>query len=669
MEGGGGHAVEVADGEQAAVDAVGDELGDAADAGGDGGDAGGHGFEGGEAEGLHLGGHEHEIGEREELEDVVLLAEEVDAVLDVVLACEVLGEGAVGAVADEHEAGGELAGDAGEDFDHVADALDGAEVGEMDEEAFGGGGELRAHGGVLGGVAEVDVAVDEVADDLDGVGGGEGLEGAVAEVGGDGGDAVGLLDAEAGDGEIGGIEADEGDVGAVEGGDDGEIAGGEAGGRVLQHLAGEDGGDGVGDGVVDVEEIEGVEVGDLGHAGGEGEVVGRVLEERVVGGGDLVEVDAGFAAGEAEGLGVGDEVDVVAAGGELDAELGGDDAGAAVGGIAGDADLHGRPLGRCAVRVSGIGREGGEGDEVEALIVYEGGRDEGEKGGPLGFSFGAEPGGDLVEVVVVIAGVADELPCAGGEGGDDGREGLLVEGAGSGDADGAVGGVDVATMFLEHGLKGCAEAGEGADLQAPEEGAGAEAEGPIGLKGVTNGGDAETFGHTQEGAEDDGEEVGVFVSVEVGGAEASVEQAGDLGFGFALDVALMKLPGEGGAGEGGEGGAETAGVTRIDEGRDGGGRRRGQAVGENDVAADAEEGTGAHGANCVFEGGAVAHQGCRGECAGVVELHDGAVDARREAEVIGVNDELDRHGRSHFSETGCGPSGRYRGRRAMCECG
>ncbi len=107
-----------------------------------------------------------------------------------------------------------------------------------------------------------------------------------------------------------------------------------------EHLAGEQCADGVRDGVVNVEEIERVELGDLGHAGGEGEVVGRVLEERVVGDGDLVEVDVGFAAGEAEGLRIGDEVDLVAAGGEFDAELGGDDAAAAVGGITGDADLH-----------------------------------------------------------------------------------------------------------------------------------------------------------------------------------------------------------------------------------------------------------------------------------------------------------------------------------------
>ena len=46
-------------------------------------------------------------------------------------------------------------------------------------------------------VADVDVAVDEVADDFDLGGDAEDLAGAVAEIAGDGGDAVGLVDAEA----------------------------------------------------------------------------------------------------------------------------------------------------------------------------------------------------------------------------------------------------------------------------------------------------------------------------------------------------------------------------------------------------------------------------------------------------------------------------------------
>ena len=52
----------------------------------------------------------------------------MDAILYSELACEVLGGGAVGTVADEHEAGGHRLSRRGKDLDDVGDALDGAEV-------------------------------------------------------------------------------------------------------------------------------------------------------------------------------------------------------------------------------------------------------------------------------------------------------------------------------------------------------------------------------------------------------------------------------------------------------------------------------------------------------------------------------------------------------------
>src|ERR1019366_445696 len=66
---------------------------------------------------------------------------------------------------------------------------------------------------------------------------------------------------------------------------------------------------------------------------------GRVLEQRVAVDIDLVEVDVGLAAVQAERRRRGDEVDFVAACGELNAELGGDHTAAAIRGVAGDADL------------------------------------------------------------------------------------------------------------------------------------------------------------------------------------------------------------------------------------------------------------------------------------------------------------------------------------------
>ena len=73
------------------------------------------------------------------------------------------------------------------------------------------------------------------------------------------------------------------------------------------------------------------------------------------------------------------------------------------------------------------------------------------------------------------------------------------------------------------------------------------------------------------------------------------------------------------------------------------GWRDGGAVGEDDVAADAEGGVGVGDGDGVVEGGAVGHEGGGGEGAGGVELGDGAVDAAGEAEVVRVEDEASGH--------------------------
>ena len=77
------------------------------------------------------------------------------------------------------------------------DALDGAEVGEVDEEASSGWAKRGAHGGERF-VRDwrVDVAVDEVGDDFDLAGDAEVATVSSFEVAGDGGDAVAFLDGE-----------------------------------------------------------------------------------------------------------------------------------------------------------------------------------------------------------------------------------------------------------------------------------------------------------------------------------------------------------------------------------------------------------------------------------------------------------------------------------------
>ena len=63
---------------------------------------------------------------------------------------------------------------------------------------------------------------------------------------------------------------------------------------------------------MDVQQVEIVEFGDLGHARGESEIVGREFKERITGDRHLVIEDAVVATAEAEGRRVGDEVHLVA---------------------------------------------------------------------------------------------------------------------------------------------------------------------------------------------------------------------------------------------------------------------------------------------------------------------------------------------------------------------
>ena len=81
----------------------------------------------------------------------------------------------------------------------------------------------------------------------------------------------------------------------------------------------------MGDGVVDVQQVELLLSGDLHHFRGEDQLIGRVVEEGVLRNADLVVVDVGPETAEAHRLVVSDEVYLVALGGEGLAELRGHD--------------------------------------------------------------------------------------------------------------------------------------------------------------------------------------------------------------------------------------------------------------------------------------------------------------------------------------------------------
>ncbi len=164
----------------------------AADSGCDGRDVTGHSFECGETEAFHLGRHQHQVGERKKLVDVLLLADEFDAIPDAHALGKVLGGRAIRAVADHHQPCREFLCDTGEDGDDIEHALDRAEVGEMDEKALVRLGEARTLAGHERKVAVIEIAVDEVADHFDVSFDRECVVRAIAKVFGDGGDAVGL---------------------------------------------------------------------------------------------------------------------------------------------------------------------------------------------------------------------------------------------------------------------------------------------------------------------------------------------------------------------------------------------------------------------------------------------------------------------------------------------
>lgn len=74
FDGVGGGGFDVAGFDEVTVDTVFDNFGDAADVCGDDGDFASHGFEGGEAEGFELRGHQEKIGDGEFFVDTVLLS-------------------------------------------------------------------------------------------------------------------------------------------------------------------------------------------------------------------------------------------------------------------------------------------------------------------------------------------------------------------------------------------------------------------------------------------------------------------------------------------------------------------------------------------------------------------------------------------------------------------
>jgi len=243
------------------------------------------------------------------------------------------------AIANQQQLGRNLLAHAVEDFDHVENALHRAEVREVYQKPLVVGDVFAAlfHPFRL---ALIVVAVHEVGNDFDVVLDVEDFQRAGAQVLRDGGDAVALLDGKTGDRKIGAVQSDQRDVGAVQRGDKRQIAARRSG---RQHLLGEHRAHRMRDGVMDVQQIEFVELRNLGHARGQRQIVRRIFEQRVPRDLDLVIVNIRLGAGQTDGLRIGDEMNLMAAAGQFQSEFGGHDTAAAVSWITGDPDLHAPP--------------------------------------------------------------------------------------------------------------------------------------------------------------------------------------------------------------------------------------------------------------------------------------------------------------------------------------
>ena len=113
--------------------------------------------------------------------------------------------------------------DAGKNLDHVEDPLHRPEVRKVEQDFFSRIGVTRA--GIFPPVTQrfVFVAVNEIGNDFDGPQDAEIVHGFLSQVIRDRGDTITLFDAEAGNGQIRSVQPHQGDVGAMQRGDEGQI--------------------------------------------------------------------------------------------------------------------------------------------------------------------------------------------------------------------------------------------------------------------------------------------------------------------------------------------------------------------------------------------------------------------------------------------------------------
>ena len=252
-------------------------------------------------------------------------------------------------------------------------------------------------------------------------------------------------------------------------------------------------------------------------------------------------------------------------------------------------------------------------DERGGVCAGEGLGNLAEQGLALDVAVGAQARGDAVQLAIVVAGMATELV------GPSGRkrvqnlgEGCGVELAGGRDCNGAVGGEDVGVAQLGVRFEARAQATDEADGETAHAAAVVERERPVRLEGVADGADSTAIGDLQKRASDGRKEMRVLVRVDVGNADPRALKLLNLREGFARNLFFADLSEQKSPHKIDQRWAEVFAVGTEERG-DGAGRRDGRAVGEHDVAANAERGVGAGDGNGVVEGGAGGHQRSGGQ--------------------------------------------------------
>lgn len=266
----------------------------------------------------------------------------------------------------------------------------------------------------------------------------------------------------------------------------------------------------------------------------------------------------------------------------------------------------------------------------------------GEQGRAFDLTGGAKPRCDAVEVAIVVARMADELPEPLRHGREQVAQGSSVQMSGRRDPDGAVCREDASLANLRQSLESFAKRLDQPDLQAAHKAAVTECEAPGFFERAANGADPGLLCDGKKWARDAGEDMCVLMGVEMRGLNARLLDTLDLRQGLACDLVFVDLAAQDGAEEAGERRPKAFAIG-AEKRRNALRRRKRDAVGEDDMAANAQRRMRAGYGDGVIEGWAVGHQGGGRKCACLMQFENGAIDSARESEVVCVDDEAGSH--------------------------